>query len=82
MTSKHKFHLGDNVQIIDPEEPPSEWSTFTIIETLSDSYLLSPPDNFTYEPFWVTANEICLAKVKQEKSTSVSISFNFNLSLL
>ncbi len=82
MTLPTNFSLGDIVQVIDPQEAPSEWATFTIIEKFSNSYLLSPPDKFCYEPLWVTDNEICLAQVKPEKSSNISISFNFNLSLL
>ena len=82
MTLSTTFDLGDLVQIIDPEEPPSEWATFTIIEKFSDSYQLSPTDKFTYEPLWVRANEIALTQVKPNKSTNISVSFNFYLFLL
>ncbi len=82
MIPKNTFSIGDNVKVIDKDELPSEWATFFIIEILSDSYRLSPPDKFTYEPLWVTANEIALTQVKPNKSTNISVSFNFYLSLL
>ncbi len=82
MTSPTTFSLGDTVSVIDPDEPPSEWATFKIIEKFSDSYQLSPTDKFCYEPLWVRANEIALTQVKPNKSTNISVSFNFYLSLL
>ena len=82
MIPKTTFSLGDTVSVIDPDEPPSEWATFTIIEKFSNSYRLSPLDKFTYEPLWVTAKEIALTQVKSEKLSQISVSFNFNFSFL
>ena len=82
MTLPTNFALGDIVKVIDPQEPPSEWATFTIIEKFSNSYRLSPLDKFTYEPLWVTANEISLTQLKKEKSPRIYLAFNFNFSLL
>ncbi len=82
MTLPTNFALGDIVQVIDPQEAPSEWVIFTIIEILSDSYRLSPTDKFCYEPLWVTDNEIALTQVTSEKLSQIYVSFNFNFSLL
>ncbi len=36
MTLPTNFALGDIVQVIDPQEAPSEWATFTIIRLLPE----------------------------------------------
>ena len=62
-----KFFIGDNVQVIDPEEKPSEWATFVITHFDSGCYLLSGLDKSTYEPFWVTTYEICPITLNSER---------------
>ncbi len=68
MIHQSKFSIGDNVQVIDPEEKPSEWASFVITHFDSGCYLLSGLDKSTYEPFWVTSYEICLVTLNSKNN--------------
>ncbi len=63
MIHQSTFSIGDNVKVIDPQEMPSEWATFVIIDSQIDShshrYCLVPQDKYPYEYLWATADEIC-----------------------
>ena len=67
MIQQSTFSIGDNVQIIDYEEHPSEWAKFIITNFDSGCYLLSGLDKSTYEPFWATSYEICPVKLNSER---------------
>ena len=60
MTQQTKFSVGNLVQIVDPDEHPSEWATFIITDYRNNFYLLSGIDKSPCEVFWATGNEICL----------------------
>jgi len=54
------FHIGQQVQIIDPYESPNEWATFTISDKQETSsgycYRLSP----SYDHFWAQERDLVL----------------------
>ena len=51
--------IGNTVAIIDVDENPNEWATFTVVAQREDRFLLSTLDNKpTYEPLWVNARQI------------------------
>ncbi len=66
MTHQSKFSIGDNVQIIDHDEHPSEWATFVITDYRNNFYLLSGVDKSPCEVFWVTSYEICPVPLKSK----------------
>ena len=72
MIQQSKFSIGDNVQIIDPEEKPSEWATFVITDIQSSRYCLAPKDKYrTYDKaLWVDKHQITLIS-SESKSPKV-----------
>ena len=60
MTHQSIFSIGDNVQVIDHDEHPSEWARFVITDYRNNFYLLSGIDKSPCEVFWAMSNEICL----------------------
>ena len=77
MTNQTEFSIGNLVQIVDPDEHPSEWATFVIIHRFFNCYLLSPLDKFSLEPIWVKSNEIYLVNSNKQTTFSFSLHLNF-----
>ena len=68
MSQQTKFSIGDNVQIIDYEEHPSEWAKFVITDIQSSRYCLVAKDQHeTCDPLWVTSYEICPVTLNSEQ---------------
>ena len=69
MIQQSTFSIGDNVQVIDPEEKPSEWASFVITDIQSSLYCLVAKDQHkTCDPLWVKKHEITLISSKSKSS--------------
>ncbi len=70
MTHQTNFSVGNLVQIVDPDEHPTEWATFVIANIESSRHSLTAKDKRLCEPLWVSSDEIILAS-SENNSTKV-----------